>query len=273
MRGGLAGNDAGRRYYNERVMAHRLLVGREAGEPSGFESERMLSGLLDGATQERSTDQIFWTRFASILAGAAALFIFAVNPPDHGASVVDGMPPGPMAGAQGEYLGARGVQAAEQPAGLGIEGVPVAGGMGYEVVASDGVWIRDFLRLSYRNTDERLKYLFVFAMQDKGETLWYLPLPEEEQSALIRRGRDTLFEIKLIDGHRAGVLRIFAVFSQEPIDFERMRSLVAHDLGYMSDDVSQVRGALSRALKLDPRVEVVNVQDTVVLRDGIRAGK
>jgi hypothetical protein len=145
--------------------------------------------------------------------------------------------------------------------------------MGYEVVASHGVWSRDFLRLSYRNTDERLKYLFVFAMQDKGETLWYLPLPEEKQSARIHQGRDTLFEIKLIDGHRAGTLRIFAVFTQQPIAFERMQALVAHDLSYMGEDIVQVRGALSHALKLDPRVELVNVQDTVVLRDGIRDGK
>lgn len=273
MRQGLRENEGARAYYNERVVGHRLLVGADPAHPSGFESERLLTSLLDGAAPERSASRAsMWIRISPLLAGAAALFIFLQPPSDTTGSI-----PNVTQSAEtphAEYLGARGVQAADIPAGLGIEGVPIAGGVGYEVVNSAGIWIGDALRLRTLNTDPRLAYLFVFAMQAKGECLWYAPLPAEGQSLPIQQGKRALFDIVDLKGsHDPGALRVFAIFSETPLAVDKVKSTFENNLAYLQPDTERVAAQIKEALGLNPGVAIVSINDTVILQDSLRAGK
>jgi hypothetical protein len=275
MRDALRDSESGRATYRERVAAHRLMVSGDANEASGFESERMLDALLDGATPVASKDQRFWIRLGSIVAGAAAIFAVVIQSPS-GLDSSNSTPQSNLAdGApQGEYLGSRGVDRKEQPAGLGISGVPVAGGLTYEIVASQGVSQKDSMRLHYRNTNPELTHLFVFAMQDRGDVRWYVPLPSEGKSARIKVGKEALFDIELSDSHRPGALRVFAIFSRQPLAFDKVKQTVEHDLGFMASSLSTVKGKLTMDLGLDAQTEIVTVLDTVILDgSGIQAGE
>ena len=276
MREGLRQSEAGRAYYNERVIAHRLMVSGDGETPSGFESERMLHALLEGAAPSQTVERAFWVRFGSMLAGAAAVLAVAIQFPAQtdetstGATseLVDGQR------AQGEYIGARGTENKELPAGLGISGVPIAGDVAYEIVASQGIKHSDSIRLSYRNADPRLGHLFVFAMQEGGEILWYLPIPAERQSASIKVGKESLFDISLSDSHKTGKLRVFALFTRWPVALTDVKRAAEGVTMLMSEDRSLVTGKLYHALDLDLQTDVVTVLDTTILGDdGIRAGE
>jgi hypothetical protein len=162
----------------------------------------------------------------------------------------------------------------EQPAGLGISGVPVAGGLAYEIVASQGVSQKDSIRLRYRNTNPELTHIFVFAMQDRGDVLWYVPLASEGKSAKIKVGKETLFDIELGTSHRPGALRVFAIFSRQPLALDKVKQAVENDLGLMASSLSTVKGKLTMDLGLDVQTEIVTVLDTVILDgSGIQAGE
>jgi len=276
MRDGLRQSESGRAYYNERVTAHRLMTSGDAEAPSGFESERMLHAILEGSAPVASTDQKFWVRFGSILAGAAAVFAVTVQFPDAPTTtssgtdteLVDGQKP------QGEYIGSRGTENKELPAGLGVSGVPIASDVPYEIVASQGVNLADSIRLSYRNTDTNLKYLFVFAMQDGGKVLWYLPLPAERQSASIKVGKESLFDIGLSDSHQTGKLRVFALFTKSALALTDVEKAADGVSMLMSKNRAIVQGKLFHDLGLDLQTEIITVLDTTILDgSGVRAGE
>jgi hypothetical protein len=84
------------------------------------------------------------------------------------------------------------------------------------------------LRFYYSNPNTMLSYLFLFGMDDRGEPLWYYPLPEEERSLRIQsgpaaQGVEMPFETEAWVRHRAGRLRVVALFSDRPLSIGEVR--------------------------------------------------
>jgi len=195
--------------YRRAVVKHRLLVGGDAGTPTGFERERRLQALMSG--HEDATKASRGSRreavIAAAIAGLAAVLVFAVAP------ALVGDDPGPQP---------RGPDTGGPIVGVGVSGVTDDGGE-YEVVAAGSAGLDDWVRFSYTNEREDLGWLFLVGLQPDrapGERLvWLAPLPDEQQSLPIEIAtwRDLPFEIRLAARNRPGPLIVVAVFTREPL--------------------------------------------------------
>ncbi len=93
----------------------------------------------------------------------------------------------------------------------------------------------DVMQIAYAihpGAEERLRYVFVFGLDERLEPLWYFPHPSEgaslavatsggESEALLPGG------IQLDVNHRPGPLRVLALFSQRPLALTEVEAAVA----------------------------------------------
>jgi len=258
MRALLRDSEAGRDYYNQSIVTHRLLVSGDAEEATGFERERLFMAISGVELPERAPDGAFWARFAGILGAAAAVLIFALQPVDR-LSLRSG--PGTS-----DYIGSRGHQQNTTLVGLDIAGVDRSG-RAYEIdtatVASAGVKVADGIRLSYTNEAKGLGYLFVFGVQRGNDFVWYAPDPKEGTSVQIKRGKtQALFEVDAAAPHRPGALRIIALFTTRPVALKRVKALGADF--FLKSVRRGLHTRIYKALGLDRRRDVVSVRETVI---------
>lgn len=243
---------AARASYDRSVALHRAALGGELDRPSGFESRRMMNALLEEVTVPQARESRVHVRGWVMAVATAALVLLVVKP----------WTPQPD-----EQLRSRG--AADQRmesglVGLGVSGVPAAGGAEYEVVASKRVVAGDFLRFSYSNERNELGHLFVFALQERRAPHWYAPMPPyENRSAVIghKTGETLPFEVEIGATHMAGRLRIVAVFSEESLSFDSTASRLGPDLFGMSGQ--ELGDAVRDRLELSAKT-VVQVLETRV---------
>ena len=213
MREHLRGCDRCRGHYDRAVTLHRLMVGLPPSQPSGHELRRGMVAAISPLPLPENQRQGLWRPIAAfaVLALVASTALLSrettkpANPDD--------------------YIGARGAapgKTADALVGVGVSGVTESG-REYEVVAEGTAWLSDYLRFFYTSEDRDLRYLFVFGLQDAPTPLWYFPLPEELRSVSIQAGTDARsvqlpYETGLAARHRAGPLRVVALFSERPLD-------------------------------------------------------
>ncbi len=250
MRALLRDDAEARAAYDRAVAIHRAALGVDPERPSGFESRRMMESVLDEATQVESASSRAPVRGWATIIATAALVLLVVKP---------------WAPESSDQIQSRG-DAQERLevglVGLGISGVPAAGGPEYEVVASKRVAAGDYLRFSYSNERNELGHLFVFALQERKSPHWYAPMPPyENRSVVIGHGTgETLpFEVELDASHGPGRLRIVAVFSPSSIILEDAASRLGPGLFQMSD--SELQNVIKSRLKLDSSA-VIQVLET-----------
>ncbi len=209
-------SDEARQRYDQAVVTHRLLVGADPELPSGFERGRMMQALLPEAAASRARAPWAWALGA--LAGAALVALLVLRGP---ALLPD------------DGLQARGGAEPSAAAYLGLTGVDEGGGE-YEVVASQGVRLKDYLRLSVRVKDPALRYLFVLSLQAGEPPIWIAPLPGEGQSLAVAAGptRELPFEVAVSAHHTLGAARLVAIFTPAPLSLDEVEAaLRAGDLG------------------------------------------
>jgi hypothetical protein len=213
----------------------------------------MMSALVETASAPQARESRVQVRGWVTALAAAALLLVVVKPW------------APQPDEQIQSRGAAEQRIEEGLVGIGVSGVPAAGGAEYEVVASNRVAAGDYLRFSYSNERNELGHLFVFALQERKTPHWYAPMPPyENRSAVIGHGTgETLpFEAQIGAGHIPGRLRIVAVFSEESLVFDSTASRLGPDLFGMSEQslADAVRARLGLSSKavvqvLETRVE------------------
>lgn len=226
MREILRDDEAARARYDRAVAVHRAALGGEVDRPSGFESRRMMSAVVELSSAPEVRESKVQVRAWVTALAAAALLLVVVKPWV------------PQPDQQIQSRGAAEERIEDGLVGLGVSGVPGAGGAEYEVVASKRVMAGDYLRFSYSNERNELGHLFVFALQERKAPHWYAPMPPyENRSAVIGHGTgETLpFEAEIGADHSPGRLRIIAVFSEESLSFDRTASRLGPDLFGMSE--------------------------------------
>ena len=251
MRALIRDDEALRALYRDSIVHHRAMLGRPVDRPSGFEQRRMREAVVSGAAVERQRSA--WLSRRGLLTGfgtavaAACAVILVVS----GGFAGSGEAP-PLARGPGEH-GPR--------VGLGVSGITEAGSE-YEVVASGEAFLGDYFRFYYSNERDELTHLFVVGLQDDTPLIWYAPLPPEEQASLpITTGlsRKLPFENKLGARHRAGDLKVIALFTRRPLRVDTVREALDPELAAaVTSDLSEiVRARLELAAD-----EVVQVIET-----------
>jgi hypothetical protein len=238
MRQQIRESETARSHYDQRIVAHRIMLGMDADTPSAVEKGRLMTATLDlsMASAPAQESLMAWWR-SPALSGAMGLAIILVavmaggvfdhplGPADSGVA--------PPAGDTGEYLGTRGGKNLNIRGGFGVTGQTRDGiRNGYEILHGDGAYLQDRLRFSYQCTDPSLKYLFLFGIQadarqsDGWTTHWYYPLGAkgELESVSVRCGSDaerTELEggTRLSQRHLAGDISIIGIYSTEPLAF------------------------------------------------------
>ncbi len=267
----LRDDDAARSAYRQAVTLHRAMVGGDPGTPSGFEQRRMMEAVVEARATDADRARLRWSVawLAPLMAAAVAAALLFTVPPAPSLDAGDGPD------VHDPTLRARGSNADRGPlVGLGLSGVTEDGGE-YEVVASEGVSIADYLRLSYTNERPELHHLFVFGLQAGGGPLWYAPLPPDEtQSLPITTGRTIQlpFENKVAARHVTGPVRVVAIFTAEPVTVslaqERLDAapLAGADLDALGELVRQQLGLPESAV-----VRGVDVNVRPAARGGVNA--
>lgn len=248
----------GHRVWVRAIALHRALVGAPEGLPSGVERQRQLATLLAGAGIEPARPARPWWHLAGPLTGVAAAVLVAVfwntaTPND-------------------EWIRARGLSGdihRHATVGVGVGGV-TDDGREYEPISSKSVRIEDWLRFSYTNESRQLGWLYLVGLQEHDDRLAIrpiAPLPDEEQSLEITRGRfrQLPFETRLASRHEPGPLRLLALFTARPLSVSEVdRALAALDSGAHTALPSELEAELRTRLTLSPN-DVVQVLDTRIV--------
>ncbi|MEC9071715.1 MAG: hypothetical protein VX938_05010 [Myxococcota bacterium] len=253
MRALVRADDAARALYDQAVVTHRLAVGADPEEQSGFERERMMAAVLDQALGvETSQGWLAWLTSAPTMrwmgtAAAVALVLVVVRPWAPSDTHDD--------------LRARGGDAAEVLVGFGISGVD-AQGQEYEVVASGQLSMDDHIRVTYTNEDPRLGHLFILGLQENQPLIWYAPLPPEETSSVaIERGKGALpFEILVGARHREGPAKVVAIFTAEPVSTQQVERALDSGLATMGPEDLEVEIARRLGCQEGDRVRVLQTR-------------
>ena len=238
MREQIRESDHAREHYDQRIIAHRTMLGLDADTPSAVEKERLMAATLDLSMASAPAEEsvMSWWR-SPALSGAVGLAIILVAVAaggvfDHplgpsGAGVA------PEAGTGSEYMGTRGGENLDIRGGFGVTGQTRDGERdGYEVVRGDGAYLEDRIVFTYQCSDPSLKYFFLFAIQadarqsDGWTTHWYYPLGAEGEmeSIPVQCGKDT--ERAQLEGgtrlgqrHLKGDISVIGIYSAEPLSF------------------------------------------------------
>jgi len=81
------------------------------------------------------------------------------------------------------------------------------------------------IKITYRNHAPELGYVVFFGVDSQGSYYWYGPTPVAKEPIRAKRSEDLVphgESIRLAVNHRPGKLRVHAVFTTEPIDFESL---------------------------------------------------
>jgi len=224
-------------YYNRAVTVHRMMVGVDAGQPSGFERERMMNVVVEeaSAAPQRSWFAGWLPSLAGAMAGAAALFIVFANP-FQTEQAKEKLRPG--TDGSGEYIGVRSGTATTAAFALDISGVVERkDGTGtqqeleYSVI-DDGLSIEDGLKFYTSRNVKATAYVTVFGLQDDRKPIWFAPHPDmgTDESLPVAAGKNipirnpadpkdlhgVLFD-RSVTSVELGSLTIVAVFTAEPL--------------------------------------------------------
>ncbi len=85
------------------------------------------------------------------------------------------------------------------------------------------------LKLAYANPSPRLRYAAFFGVDQHGSIYWYGPTPAETGAVEVAHTSELRpfgESIRLAVNHRPGKVRVFGLFSVEPIDFARLRHMI-----------------------------------------------
>ena len=253
MRSQLRADDAARALYDQAVVTHRLAVGADPEEQSGFERERMMGAVLDQAMGvEASQGWLAWLTSTTTMrwmgtAAAVALLLVVVRPWT------------PM--DSDDDLRARGGETEEVLVGFGISGVD-GEGLEYEVIASGQLSLDDHIRVTYTNEDPRLGHLFLLGLQENQPLIWYAPLPPEETTSVpIERGKGALpFEILVGARHREGPAKVVAIFTAQPVSTQRVERALDSTLAIMSADALEAEIGRRLGCQEGDRVRVLQTR-------------
>lgn len=86
------------------------------------------------------------------------------------------------------------------------------------------------LKLAYINPHDDIKYMAAFGADTSGRLLWYGPSPAAPETLIIEKTdepRPVGESIELKVNHEPGLMRVYAVFSAEPLDYDMLKELVA----------------------------------------------
>lgn len=86
------------------------------------------------------------------------------------------------------------------------------------------------LKLAYVNPHDDIKYMAAFGADAQGRLLWYGPSPAAPETLIIEKTdepRPVGESIELKVNHEQGLVRVYAVFSAEPLDYDMLKELVA----------------------------------------------
>jgi len=226
MRSLLRDDDEARAFYDRSVALHRLALGEDPAQPSGFEARRMREVVVETACSTPARASMFSVRGWATAVTTAALLLLVFKP---------------WVPAPSESVQSRGAAQSRLDAGLvgiGVSGVPAGGGAEYEVVASKRVAKGDYLRFSYSNERNELGHLFVFGLQERRAPHWYAPMPPYENRSLAiehATGETLPFEAAIGEAHARGRLRIVAVFSERSLTLEQATAQLGPSLFSLSD--------------------------------------
>jgi len=226
-------------YYDRAVTIHRMMVGAEPGQPSGFEHDRMMQVVLD-ATAEKAPKKSWLSAWMPSLAGAmsaAAVLLFVVmGTPEFSDSAL-----GPDKGPAGEedYIGSRGGAQEKAVVSLDISGVLAADNASSATVdreynpIEDGFFYGDLLKFYTSNRTDALAHVVIVGVQEGQKPLWFAPHPAmgTTQSLVaapgalmpVRNPADPLDQNGVLFDAKAtpwqvGALTIVAVFTPTPLE-------------------------------------------------------
>lgn len=263
----IASCDACRGRFDELAVADRALLGRdEDGRPGDFEREfrdASVMGAIDalleeeqGLFEEQSTEQSGadggaevvelpgrssrWQRLAMPLAAAAALLLIA------GAGVWISSDVDPLAGGDQPGVGSDQFQprTASPPARSSDYRKPsielfCARDVGDDVQfqgSADAPFgllscPKDSrIKFGYQSTDPKLRHAAFFGVDRAGTIYWYGPSPAREESWQIQSRPEITpvgETVELGVNHAVGDVRVYGLFSPEPIDFDEMDRMLS----------------------------------------------
>lgn len=206
------------RYDRAAMMARALDGGLDSIlRPSAGELDRVGTAVLDEIAPVRKAGmrRFFealspspkWTA-AWAFGAAAVLLLVAIplRPRSPGA--------GPSADDSPETLQARGTATAEQ------RGSVRAFCVGVDGTVREDKSCRVTEQLRFTVTNKGYKYLFLVGADDKSAPKWYAPTPPETRSVAISDGVDQPVghAVRINVNHGVGKLRVYALFSNEPLE-------------------------------------------------------
>jgi hypothetical protein len=202
----------------------------------------MNEASADLATSVNSDSKVIWIRWAVPVAMAAVALVVSLTP-SNDAGVSGSLEP--AVNPDADYIGSRGGERTPvAAAAVGLTGVTETSQQQYEVTAPDTyLYSEDYLRISTTSLRADLDFVFVLGLQEGREPIWYEPDPSEggTQSVPTVRGEvvplgglNDPFEFKVSGRHVVGELRVYALFSNTPIE----QSVVAKALASKPPTVS-----------------------------------
>jgi hypothetical protein len=253
MRGHLRGCDVCRSAYDRRVSLHRLFSGGTVDMPSGLERSRMQAVLLDGVHATAPAPWRVWLSGLA-LAGAATAAILLVNR----ATVVPLPSPGDGSESRltDDYIGSRGGAHADVTVGIGVSGV-TEDGREYEVLASPGLYLDDYLRITTSREVGHHAFVAVVGLQEGRPPIWYSPNPEEgetrsmpvaQERSVPLGGKADPIEFKVAARHGAGHLVVAAIFTDTPIPVDVLAAALPSGAVTMGDSAGKVALPIEAAL-------------------------
>lgn len=220
--------------YNRVVLASRLLEGGPAALdlPSPRELDWVGQAVLerarlvpDSAPARRSV--VRWVLGLAATAAALAIVVpLAVRSRPPGAPREELQARGgPAASAtKAEKVGLRAFCIRKEGASPSVAGlVPTTAG------APAACGVKDVLRFAYTN-HTRLQHLFLVGLDENHEIKWYEPHPPATTSIKVLNpvvDEPLSRAVRLEVNHARGLLRLFAVFSESPLEAEQIQRAVA----------------------------------------------
>jgi hypothetical protein len=209
-----------RERYDRVALAERMLHGgpRALAEPSAASLERIGAAVMAQTTRQASAWQrmVQWfTRPGRVAAGLVTAAALAALFP-----LFVGRPRAPSATPGTGEFQSRGARGGDRRAGVRAFCLDANG-------VTPRCTQKSQLRLTVSNTD-KLRYVFVFGLDEEHAIKWYAPRPPETMSVAAPPGND----VPLGDGVRLGVnhdpgpVRVYALFSNAPVSTAEVQSAV-----------------------------------------------
>jgi hypothetical protein len=92
-----------------------------------------------------------------------------------------------------------------------------------------GCSLSESIKFGYVNPNSDLSYLSIFGIDSNSDIMWYFPNPIDQKSLKIKKTLNIVpigKPIKLRVNHKAGILKIFAIFSKEPIIYKQLQKRI-----------------------------------------------